>query len=76
MPVIIEFSRCIGTYSSAKFEYVIRIKNEEGVNYKDLIYIKCNAHVTKIKICIGHFSVEILENVLFYFIGLGCQKTH
>ena len=45
--------------------YVIRIKNEEGVNYKDLIYIKCNAHVTKIKICIGHFSVEILENVLF-----------
>ncbi len=23
MPVLIEFSRCIGTYSSAKFEYVI-----------------------------------------------------
>ena len=23
MPVIIEFSRCIGTYSSAKFEIVI-----------------------------------------------------
>ena len=22
MPVIIEFSRCIGTYSSAKFEYI------------------------------------------------------
>ena len=24
MPVIIEFSRCIGTYSSAKFEDIIR----------------------------------------------------
>jgi hypothetical protein len=23
MPVIIEFSRCIGTYSSAKFEFII-----------------------------------------------------
>jgi len=23
MPVFIEFSRCIGTYSSAKFEYII-----------------------------------------------------
>ncbi|MEY8285741.1 hypothetical protein AALA13_18330, partial [Lachnospiraceae bacterium 50-23] len=23
MPVLIEFSRCIGTYSSAKFEFII-----------------------------------------------------
>ncbi len=33
MPVIIEFSRCIGTYSSAKFE-LLRIdcnKAEEGI---------------------------------------------
>ena len=27
MPVIIEFSRCIGTYSSAKFEYRIIFEN-------------------------------------------------
>ncbi len=25
MPVLIEFSRCIGTYSSAKFEYISKI---------------------------------------------------
>ena len=25
MPVLIEFSRCIGTYSSAKFEYIIKM---------------------------------------------------
>lgn len=26
----------------------------------------CNRYVTKILICIGHFSVEILGNVLFF----------
>lgn len=26
MPVIIEFSRCIGTYSSAKFEFINQIE--------------------------------------------------
>ena len=29
------------------------------------IYIECNRYATKILICIGHFSVEILGNVLF-----------
>ena len=28
MPVLIEFSRCIGTYSSAKFEYIIKAMQE------------------------------------------------
>ena len=31
MPVIIEFSRCIGTYSSAKFEYIRKRVSNESV---------------------------------------------
>ena len=33
MPVIIEFSRCIGTYSSAKFEYIIFLFTENIKKY-------------------------------------------
>ena len=46
MPVLIEFSRCIGTYSSAKFEYITYCKKIDDCKYLlspptcDIIYRK------------------------------------
>lgn len=38
MPVIIEFSRCIGTYSSAKFEIVIEVA-DDGIGFRESLDI-------------------------------------
>ena len=43
MPVIIEFSRCIGTYSSAKFELLIlSIKNYYFIPYDESMHASYN----------------------------------
>ena len=39
MPVIIEFSRCIGTYSSAKFEYLYSFTSDAELDRKTLEFI-------------------------------------
>jgi hypothetical protein len=37
MPVIIEFSRCIGTYSSAKFELISYNVYSNQFDWKDIL---------------------------------------
>lgn len=39
------------------------------------IYIECNTYATNILICIGHFSVVILGNVLFCAFLQAVQQT-
>lgn len=39
------------------------------------IYIECNKYATNILICIGHFSVVILGNVLFCAFLQAVQQT-
>ena len=64
MPVIIEFSRCIGIYSSAKFEYKISGKSQriKGINiyasefFHPYDYTSGITTITANTYCIHHFN--------------------
>jgi hypothetical protein len=63
LPIIIEFSRCIGTYSSAKFELFIH-SQEAGATFLSLIFcsavLKNNLH----PFCCISFSVSMVPSVM------------
>ena len=54
MPVIIEFSRCIGTYSSAKFEFVSSVFVEKGAEVSGN-----SVRIANIFSCINIFIVVV-----------------
>ena len=67
MPVIIEFSRCIGIYSSAKFEYLIEnLDDIKKIDCDDNEYYILQHNIEQIrrKIINGEFLDKVLKKIM------------